>query len=74
MGDSLGDANMSRGLSPEHTILKIGYLHDHVNERLEAYMEAFDVVVVGDGSLSPAQMILDLVHKKKSSESTPSER
>jgi len=59
IGDSVGDANMADGLH-YNEILKVAYLNHHVEERLEEYMNVFDVVIVGDGSLAPVQTIVDI--------------
>ncbi|CAM9271226.1 unnamed protein product [Pylaiella littoralis] len=48
LGDSLGDLNMAKGLSAEE-VLTVGFLNDKVEERKDAYLKAYDVVVLGDG-------------------------
>ena len=47
--------------SKHNTILRIGYLNDmEVNGHLlENYMDTFDIVVTGDGPLSPINYILN---------------
>ena len=60
IGDSLGDANMAEGLHYKN-ILRVGYLNAHQDERMEQYMDKFDVIVLGDGSLQPIQSFVDLV-------------
>ena len=48
LGDSLGDTAMCEGLDiPENTKIKIGFLNDKV-ERLPDYLQAYDVVLLGD--------------------------
>eukprot|EP01064_Diplonema_japonicum_P013201 TRINITY_DN20677_c0_g1_i1.p1 TRINITY_DN20677_c0_g1~~TRINITY_DN20677_c0_g1_i1.p1 ORF type:complete len:284 (+),score=93.76 TRINITY_DN20677_c0_g1_i1:40-891(+) len=49
-GDSLGDVKMSNGLSTS-TILTIGYLNDKVEERLDTYLNTYDVLILGDPSM-----------------------
>lgn len=52
LGDSLGDCNMSRGMGYE-TILRVGFLNDRVEERLDSFLEEgkFDLVILGDPDL-----------------------
>ncbi|KAJ9452432.1 putative cytosolic 5prime-nucleotidase 3 [Diplonema papillatum] len=50
-GDSLGDVHMSDGLEID-TLLSVAFLNDKVEERLDEYMNAFDVVILGDGDMS----------------------
>jgi len=50
-------------------IIRIGYLNNHV-ERMEDYLSKYDIVIVNDGSLSTAQMFVDLIAGKNSSVST----
>ena len=47
LGDSIGDAGMIEGF-PYDNLIKIGFLNEKVEESLEAYKEAFDVVLTGD--------------------------
>eukprot|EP01061_Rhynchopus_euleeides_P021916 TRINITY_DN35771_c0_g1_i1.p1 TRINITY_DN35771_c0_g1~~TRINITY_DN35771_c0_g1_i1.p1 ORF type:complete len:304 (+),score=132.54 TRINITY_DN35771_c0_g1_i1:53-913(+) len=58
-GDSLGDIHMSDGLDMD-CILTVGFLNDKVEERLETYKAAYDVVILGDPSLG---YHLDLLKK-----------
>ena len=64
VGDSTGDAQMANGIHFKE-IIRIGYLNTKVAERLEDYLTRFDIVVIGDGSLHPVQLILDFVCSKK---------
>ncbi|GBG83215.1 hypothetical protein CBR_g36829 [Chara braunii] len=57
LGDHVGDLGMSDGLSYENRIT-VGFLNDNVETRSRAYMQAFDVVVVGDGPMTPVVDIL----------------
>ncbi|CAM9998962.1 unnamed protein product [Sphacelaria rigidula] len=57
MGDSLGDPNMSKGIGAEET-LKIGFLNDKVEERMDDYLAAYDAVILGDGGFDFALGIL----------------
>lgn len=50
VGDSLGDVEMANGL--DHAcVLKIGFLNDNVEKNLDAYQQAYDVVILNDGKM-----------------------
>eukprot|EP00249_Psilotum_nudum_P011524 c23223_g1_i2 orf=257-1192(-) len=61
LGDHLGDLGMSDGFEYE-TRVSIGFLNENVDEWLETYKQAFDIVVLNDGSMSCA---IELVHQLK---------
>jgi len=42
-------------------IIRIGYLNIHADERMEEYLSLYDIVIINDGSLSTAQMLVDLI-------------
>ena len=48
LGDSLGDSNMAE---TNQTILKIGFLNYHIDEKIEEYKKHYDVVITNDGSM-----------------------
>lgn len=58
-GDSLGDLTMASGHNVE-TLLKFGFLNEKIEERLEQYCheDAFDRVVLGDGTYEPLLEVL----------------
>ncbi|KAI1887358.1 hypothetical protein AGOR_G00189480 [Albula goreensis] len=58
LGDSLGDLTMADGVHSTENILKIGYLNDKVEERREAYLKAFDIVLEKDETMDIANAIL----------------
>ncbi len=60
LGDSLGDVTMADGQAkaPE-VVLRIGFLNSKVDDLLEQYMDAFDVVVLNDDSAEIAVRILE---------------
>ena len=59
LGDGYGDRTMCDGAAvPPITLLKVGFLNDHVAEKLEQYKGAFDVVCVGDGGMD---FVVDIV-------------
>lgn len=47
LGDGLDDVGMIEGFDYDH-LLKVGFLNENVDERLELYKETFDVVLTGD--------------------------
>lgn len=57
LGDSLGDTTMADGIAMQ-TKLSIGFLNDNVDALLPKYLEAFDVVVVDDGTFDLVNDIL----------------
>ena len=59
MGDILEDVKMVRD-HEHHTVLKVGFLNDiYKNPGMTYdYMNTFDIVIVGDGSLCPINDIL----------------
>jgi len=60
LGDSLGDLKMSEGL--EHDcILRIGFLNKEEKQYLGKYMDAFDMVILYDGTLQPVNKILQRI-------------
>jgi len=63
IGDSIGDVHMSEGLKAHGTerVLSVGFLSDLVDERMDQYLEAFDVVILGDNSFDPALKVLKYV-------------
>ncbi|XP_031831383.1 cytosolic 5'-nucleotidase IIIB isoform X2 [Nomia melanderi] len=60
MGDTLGDASMVDGMTDTCAVLKIGFLYDHVESSLPAYMEEFDIVLVNDQTM---QVPLDILQR-----------
>ncbi|XP_078452754.1 cytosolic 5'-nucleotidase 3A isoform X1 [Lampetra planeri] len=61
LGDSLGDLHMADGVPRLDNMLKIGFLNDKVEERLEQYMEMYDIVLVRDETLELANAILQKI-------------
>lgn len=59
LGDSLGDAGMSEGINyDKDTLLNIGFLNDKVEERLEIYLDTFDMVILDDPAFDvPLELI-----------------
>jgi 5'-nucleotidase len=61
LGDELGDAGMADGVHNVDSILKIGFLYDRVEERLEEFQKHFDIVLIDDQTMDVVNGILDLV-------------
>lgn len=58
LGDSLGDLNMADGVQDMENILKIGFLNDKVEERIQSYLDSYDVVLVEDETMEVPNAIL----------------
>ncbi len=50
LGDGLGDVEMADGLN-HACVLKVGFLNDNVEKNLDAYTQAYDVVILNDGKM-----------------------
>ncbi|TSN21179.1 Cytosolic 5'-nucleotidase 3A [Bagarius yarrelli] len=61
LGDSLGDLNMADGVPNVENLLKIGFLNDRVEERLEKYLDSYDIVLVKDETLEVPNSILQKI-------------
>ncbi|KAK3882709.1 hypothetical protein Pcinc_012916 [Petrolisthes cinctipes] len=59
MGDSLGDIKMAVGVPNPVNVLKIGFLNDKIEERLESFMNNFDLVLIDDQTMDVARTVLD---------------
>eukprot|EP00128_Syssomonas_multiformis_P011680 Colp12_sorted_trinity150504_noHs@3692 len=57
LGDGEGDVHMADGVQVSN-IIKIGFLNDRVSERLDAYMQTFDIVVTHDGDMKVVNDLL----------------
>ncbi|KAL2100821.1 hypothetical protein ACEWY4_002582 [Coilia grayii] len=57
-GDSIGDLTMADGVQDVENILKIGYLNDKVEERMESYLNSYDIVLVKDETMEVPNAIL----------------
>lgn len=59
LGDSLGDTGMCEGLDVEDgSKIKVGFLNDKV-ERLPDYLDAYDVVLLGDPGFQFVTSLVD---------------
>ncbi|CAM9219930.1 unnamed protein product [Laminaria digitata] len=64
LGDSLGDLNMAKGAGSGE-VLTVGFLNDKVEERLDTYTSAYDVVILGDGNFDFVLQLLEDVAPKR---------
>ncbi|XP_030630856.1 cytosolic 5'-nucleotidase 3-like [Chanos chanos] len=65
LGDSLGDLTMADGVTNAQNVLRIGYLNDKVEDRREAYVSSFDIVLEKDESLDVPNAILTYITEGK---------
>ncbi|XP_047015644.1 7-methylguanosine phosphate-specific 5'-nucleotidase isoform X3 [Ictalurus punctatus] len=65
LGDSLGDLDMADGVQGLRNILRIGYLNDKVEERREAYVKSYDIVLEKDETLDVPNAILNYITAEK---------
>ncbi|XP_076051995.1 cytosolic 5'-nucleotidase IIIB isoform X1 [Oratosquilla oratoria] len=61
MGDSLGDINMAVGVPQPHNILRIGFLNDKVEERMESFMQGYDIILINDQTMDVASTIVNML-------------
>lgn len=65
LGDSLGDTTMSNGLNiHEDSTIKIGFLNEKP-ERIIDYLNAYDVVILGDPDFTAPNDILEQILRKQ---------
>ncbi|CEG47623.1 had family ie [Plasmopara halstedii] len=65
LGDSLGDSNMADGLNfQQDEIVRIGFLNDGSDEKLDLYLQKFDVVLTNDSSLLPVELLMHQLLQK----------
>ncbi|XP_068231661.1 cytosolic 5'-nucleotidase 3 isoform X2 [Palaemon carinicauda] len=61
LGDSMGDIKMAVGVPQPNNVLKIGFLNDKVEERLDTYMNAFDIVLIDDQTMDIVNSIVNVM-------------
>ncbi|MGI6589074.1 MAG: hypothetical protein ACOX1V_00200 [Candidatus Iainarchaeum sp.] len=57
LGDTLDDLQMVEGIK-YNEIIKIGFLNNNIEENLEQYKKAYDVVILNDGSMNFVNKLL----------------
>ncbi|KAI4881627.1 hypothetical protein NFI96_016843 [Prochilodus magdalenae] len=65
LGDSMGDLEMADGVQNFQNILHIGYLNDKVEERREAYVSSYDIVLEKDETLDVPNAIIRYITEGK---------
>ena len=64
LGDSVGDLKMADGAAEDaEAMLSVGFLNHHFEERLNEYMDRFDVVLVDDQSMDAVNAVLGEILK-----------
>ncbi|XP_006823781.1 cytosolic 5'-nucleotidase 3A-like [Saccoglossus kowalevskii] len=61
LGDSIGDLKMADGVENMNQCLKIGFLNDKVESKLEDYKNKFDIVLVNDETMDVANAIINKI-------------
>lgn len=64
MGDGLDDPGMVEGFDYDN-LLKIGFLNNKIEEKLENYKKTFDMLIIGDGPISPVNQLLEEIYERK---------
>ncbi|KXJ08759.1 cytosolic 5'-nucleotidase 3 [Exaiptasia diaphana] len=65
MGDLIQDTDVVSSIPNPGDVLTIGFLNEKVDERLDSYTAAFDVVIVDDHSIQAVDVVLmQLFHMK----------
>ncbi|KAL3696071.1 hypothetical protein R1sor_010147 [Riccia sorocarpa] len=62
LGDHLGDLGMSDGVVYDNRI-SVGFLNENVENWLDTYRKAFDIVILNDG---PLDYVVELIHELRS--------
>jgi cytosolic 5'-nucleotidase 3 len=58
LGDNLDDIGMIEGFDYKN-LIKIGFLNDDVEKRLEFYNKVYDVIITDDGDMSEVQKLIE---------------
>nr|CAG8443365.1 11859_t:CDS:2 [Entrophospora candida]CAG8446124.1 8714_t:CDS:2 [Entrophospora candida] len=61
LGDSMGDLQMSSGISHDVS-LTIAFLNVRIDEHLDEYLKSFDIVMVNDGPMDCVNIILSNIN------------
>ncbi|KAL7869900.1 hypothetical protein AOLI_G00138880 [Acnodon oligacanthus] len=65
LGDSMGDLTMADKIRNIQNILRVGYLNDKVEERRDAYVGSYDIVLEKDETLDVPNAILNYITEGK---------
>ncbi len=57
LGDSLGDIGMIKGFKYK-SLIKIGFLNEKIEESLEKYKSAYDIIILNDGDMDYVNKLL----------------
>jgi len=57
-GDSLGDPAMADGVDNITSVIKVGFLNDNIEESMDAYLSAYDIVLTDDSSMDVINVLL----------------
>uniref|UniRef100_K3X1Q3 5'-nucleotidase n=1 Tax=Globisporangium ultimum (strain ATCC 200006 / CBS 805.95 / DAOM BR144) TaxID=431595 RepID=K3X1Q3_GLOUD len=64
LGDSRSDFKMANGLDfHDDEILRVGFLNTHVDDALDEYLTAYDVVLTHDASLLPIEALMQQLER-----------
>jgi len=62
LGDSLGDLGMIKGFNYDN-LIKIGFLNENAEENLKTFKDAYDVVLLNDGTMDFVNKLLEEIVK-----------
>ena len=62
LGDGLGDINMADGFDYSK-IIKIGFLNDNVDKKIEFFKENYDIIILNDSSMEYVNILLKRILK-----------
>ena len=65
MGDSVGDLRMADGVKDPSTLLRIGFVNDPTEEKVEKYLGLYDVVLVDDQTMGVANDVVGQILAKE---------
>jgi 5'-nucleotidase len=66
LGDMLEDVMMANGLPDDYRVLKVGFYNAHNEDALQAYKDAYDVVIMGDGTMDWAVNLVQKISQRDS--------
>jgi len=60
LGDSLGDLKMIHGFKYNQVLL-VGFLNQDIDEKIDSYQQAYDIVITGDSDFVPINEIAQAI-------------